>query len=417
MENNNMYDVAVIGGGPAGMMAAGRASELGAKVVLLEKNPRLGSKLLITGHGRCNLTNAISSQELAKKLGANGKFLMQALKSFGSDKVMAFFESRGLKLKIENNNRVFPQTDKSTDVLKTLEQYLRDGQVEVRHGAEVLKFVLDGQRLVKITLIGGEEIIAKRFIFATGGKSYPVLGATGDGYKWAKKLGHTITDLHPALSPILVNEPWLKRLEGAPLSNVELTLLSGQKIIGRAMGDGIVTGNGLSGPVAHDLSKLISMAQKLDKGLSLQINFFAGRNMDKELQAIFAKDGKLMLKTVMAKMLAPKVLPLILELVKIDPTLHVSQIGKADRLKLVDLLTRFSLTVKGVIGYDKAIVTAGGVSLDEVDNRTMKSKIIDNLYFAGEVLDLDGPSGGYNLQICWSTGHVAGEAAGSRLDK
>lgn len=413
----NIYDVIVIGGGPAGIMAAGRAAELGARVVLLEKNSRLGTKLLITGHGRCNLTNAINNQELVKRLGVNGKFLIPALKLFGPDKVMGFFEARGLKLKTENNNRVFPQSDKSTDVLKVLEKYLRDGKVEVKFNSEVVKFISKDKLLVKVVLDNGEEIIAKNFIFATGGKSYPVLGATGDGYKWAKKLGHTITDLHPALSPIVVNEAWIKKLEGAPLHDAELVLLDGQKVIGRSLGNGIVTANGLSGPVAHDLSKLISIAQKANKKLSLQINFFPGLDMDQHLQGVFNEHGKLMLKTVLAKLLTPKILPIILELAGIDPELHVSSLAKLERLRLVSLLTKLSFEVRGVVGYDKAIVTAGGIDLTEFDNKTMKSKLIDNLYFAGEVLDLDGPSGGYNLQISWATGFAAGEATGQSLDK
>ncbi|MEI8361212.1 MAG: NAD(P)/FAD-dependent oxidoreductase [bacterium] len=406
-----MFDVVVVGGGPAGMMAAGRAAECGAKVLLVEKNSRLGVKLLITGHGRCNLTNNIPSAEFIKKIGPKGEFLKYSMHHFGPSQVFDFFESRKLKLKTENFNRVFPESDKSSDVLFTLEKYLARSGVEVICGRQVKRFLRSDDLISSIELDDGSKISAKNFIFATGGKSYPVLGATGDGFTWAKKLGHTVSKLYPALTPIIVSGEAVKKMEGISLQQIELRLRVGNVVIAKAFGDGIVTANGLSGPVAHDLSKYLALPLEENKNAEIEIDFLPTQNVDEQLRSEFEKNGRLMLKTIVGKYVSPKLLNVIIENSGLDSEIHVSGISKNNRKKLAKLLNSFSLKVERVMGFEKANITFGGVSLLEVDSRTMKSKLINNLFFAGEVLDLDGPTGGFNLQICWSTGYLAGESS------
>jgi predicted Rossmann fold flavoprotein len=368
---------------------------------------------LITGHGRCNLTNAVSGREFFERIGTRqSSFLRKAFERFGTADAMEFFEKRGVKLKVEDSNRVFPASDRAGDILDALERYLRAGRVEIRLGAEVVRFVEHGGQIASVKLQGGETIIAERFIFATGGKSYPMLGAKGDGYKWAEKLGHKITDLHPSLSPILVKGVSLGLFEGAPLPQVEIALIdeSGH-VLSRATGNGIITALGFSGPVAHDLAKQISVAQRAGRSLRLQINFQPGVSIDAELRRRFETRGSLMIKSALDKLVPPKILPEIIRQSGIDPELFGSRISKAQRQVLARLIGSWEFAVKGVVGFDKAITTSGGVDLDQVDPATMGSRLVNNLYFAGEVLDLDGPSGGFNLQLCWTTGFVAGEGS------
>lgn len=403
-----IYDVVVIGGGPAGMMAAGRAAENGAKVVLLEKNDRLGVKLLITGKGRCNITNSRDAvREMVNRFGKNGKFLFSGLSRFGVNEIIEFFSSRKLKTKEERGGRVFPVSDRSVDVLKVLKGYLKENKVEVKLKSEIKKIKNKENKIEYIELKSGEKIIADKFIIATGGKSYPETGSTGDGYNWFKKLGHTIEKLEPSLIPILCKEKLIRELEGLSLKNVEISLWQENKKIKALMGEAIFTRNGLSGPIILDLSTFITKGEyklKIDFKPALEFAVLKKR-IDKDFQEFNNK----MFKNSLEKLLPKKMIPVFIKLSNIDPEKKVNSITKEEKLRLVHLLKEFELNVAGLGGYDKAIVTKGGVRLSEVDPKTMKSKVVDNLYLAGELLDLNGPTGGYNLQVCWTTGYIAGE--------
>lgn len=406
----NKYQLAVIGGGPAGMMAAGHAAELGAGVALIEKNNTLGAKLLITGKGRCNITNAEEDlKKIINAYGPNGKFLYSALNKFPNKEVVDFFEKHRLKTKIERGNRVFPVSDKARDVVNCLVQYLEINKVEVKFNSSVKKITAKNNKIEKIILMNGEEIQADNYILATGGKSYPGTGSTGEAYKWLKQLGHTIIEPKPALTPVIVKEQIVKRLEGLSLKNAEVSLWAGQKLASE-FGEALFTANGLSGPVILDLSKKIS--SNINKNLKIKIDFKPALDyptLDKRILRDFEEQKNKKFKNSLDKLLPGKLIPVIIELSGIKPDKAVNEITKDERKKLLKLLKEFELTVKGLVGFEKAIITSGGVDLKEVDPQTMKSKILDNLYFAGEILDLDGPTGGYNLQVAWSTGYSAGD--------
>ncbi|MFH1129633.1 MAG: NAD(P)/FAD-dependent oxidoreductase [Patescibacteria group bacterium] len=415
------YDVAVIGGGPAGMISAGKAGELGASVVLIEKNKNLGKKLLITGKGRCNITNKENNlRKFINELGKNGEFLFSALSRFGAKETIEFFEKLNLKTKVERGERVFPISDKSEDVLETLVGYLKKSNVKIKLNSEVKKIIKNpsivlgvNNKIEKIILADNEEIIADKFIIATGGKSHSGTGSTGDGYKWAEKLGHTITKLSSALVPIIVKEKIVKELEGLSLKNVEISIYKDNKKIDSRFGEAIFTNDGMSGPIIIDMSKKIG--QELPGNVEIKIDFKPALDflkLDQRIQNDFQKDCKKLFKNSLNELLPQKLIPVIIELSKINPSKKSGSIVKEERKRLTHLLKEFTLTVKSLADHERAIITSGGVKLSEIDQKTMKSKLIDNLYFAGEILDLDGPTGGYNLQVCWTTGYIAGESAG-----
>ena len=406
------YDAAIIGGGPAGMIAAGRAGELGARVILVEKNKNLGRKLLITGKGRCNITNKTDKpREFINKFGKNGEFLFSAFSRFGTEETINFFENLNVKTKIERGGRVFPISDKSQDILNALINYLRKSNVKLKLNSEVKEIVKKFQgRIEKVVLANNEEIIADKFIICTGGKSYPKTGSTGDGYEWAKKLGHMITNLLPSLVPIIVKEKNMKELEGLSLKNVEISVYKDNKRIDSRFGEAIFTADGMSGPIILDMSKRIG--KELPGDIKIKIDFKPALDfskLDQRIQRDFQSDCKKMFKNSLDKLLPKKLIPVIVRLSEIDPEKKSGFITKEERKKLSHLLKEFSLKVKSLAGYEKAIITSGGIKLSEINQKTMKSRLIDNLYFAGEILGIDGPTGGYNLQVCWTTGYVAGE--------
>ncbi len=392
------YDVCVIGGGPAGMMAAGQLAEQGQRVVLLEKNQELGIKLLMTGKARCNITNAEEDlKKIIKVYGKNGKFLYSALNNFSNKDIVEFFENRGLKTKVERGNRIFTSSDKSQDVLDCLKKYLSDNNVDIKYNTPVKKLTVEGDKIIR-----ADGIVADNFVIATGGKSYPASGSTGDAYAWLEELGHTIIEPRPALTPIIVKEKIVKELEGLSLKNVEISLWDSKKI-SSYFGEAVFTAQGLSGPTILNLSK------QAKEGLKLKIDFKPALDfpaLDKRIQKDFTEFNNKQFKNSLNQLMPAKLIPVMIRLSGINPNKKVNEVTKEERKKLVKLLKEFELTIKGVVGFSKAIVTSGGVSLKEVDPKTMKSKIIDNLYFAGEVLDIDGPTGGYNLQVCWSTGYA-----------
>lgn len=405
------YDLAVIGGGPAGMIAAGRAAELGALVVLIEKNDRLGVKLLITGKGRCNIThNETNNKKLVEIFGREGRFLYPAFNNFGVSDVNEFFQSRGVKTKVERGDRIFPVSDKSADVLGALKKYLNKGKVTVIKKSIVKRVVeLDG-RIEKIELVN-QDIVADRYLVATGGLSYPATGCSGDGYDWAEELGHTIVKPSPALVPLTVSETFVKNLEGLSLKNVNISLYQNKRKKDERFGEALFTARGMSGPIILDMSK--SAGELLKKGeVKLTIDFKPAldhKQLDIRIQKDFAKNINRLFRNSLDELLPKKLIPVVIRLSKINPDKKVNTITKEERKVLRHLLKDFTLSVKSLAGYESAIVTSGGIELKEIDPRTMKSTIIENLFFAGEVLNLDGPTGGYNLQVCWSTGYLAGE--------
>lgn len=397
------------------MMAAGRAGERGLRVLLLEKNDRLGIKLLITGHGRCNITNKIDSpRELAEKFGKNGKFLISAFSRFGVRELISFFESLGVKTKVEKNNRVITESDMARDVLNALTGYMDKNKVDVRLNAEVKSILRSGGRIEKIVLTTGEEVFAERFVICTGGKSYPATGSTGDGFEWAKALGHTVVHPEPSLTPVILKDAFVKELEGLSLRDVRITAYKDGKKFDSGTGDALFTSKGMSGPVVINMSKWVR--KELPGEVVLKIDLVPGLDsaeVDLKLRKDFQEGPNKQIKNCLDMLLPQKLVPVIMRLAAIAPEKKANCATKEERKKLVLLIKEFGVHVAGLYGFEKAIITAGGIELNEVDSKTMRSKLVENLYFAGEVLNLDGPTGGYNLQVCWSTGYCAGEAAGT----
>ncbi len=413
-----IFDVAVIGGGPSGMMAAGQAARIGASVVLIEKNDCLGKKLLLTGKRRCNFTHyEFDKAKLAEKFGKKGRFLYSALEKFGVSEVLKFFQLRGLKWQVEQGNRVFPEHGDARDVLKVLLGYLNEGQVQVRCNAKVinLKHWDDGDGSFKI-MLKDEEITANHLILCTGGKSYPQTGSTGDGYRWAAEQGHTIIHPSPALNPVKVSETWVQELQGLSLKNVKLHLYFNGKKQDERFGEMLFTHFGISGPIVMDMSKHTN--QLLKKGntilcldLKPALDF---KKLDARIQRDFQEFKGQMIKNALKKLLPKSLMGVVVKLSGIDGEKQVDYITKAERSQLVHLLKELELTPTQLLGYQWSVVTCGGIDLKEVNPDSMESEKVDHLYFAGEILDLDGPSGGYNLQACWSTGYLAGESAAGR---
>jgi len=410
-QNPEKFDVAVIGGGPAGMLAAGRVAELGANVVLIEKNQSLGRKLLITGKGRCNITQAeFDDKEFVKTLGKNGKFLFSSLALFGPQEVVEFFESRGLKTKTERGGRIFPVSDRAQDVLDVLLEYLRKNRVEIKTGAKVLGFDHQNGHINCVKMATTRDIYADHFIIATGGKSYPATGSVGEGYDWAKNLGHTVAETLPALTPIKTEEEWPKELSGLSLKNIAINIYQKGKKQDSRFGEMLFTHFGISGPIVLDASKKIGELLKNGK-VEIQIDLKPAlefSQLDERIKRDFKENIKKDFINYLPELLPQKLIRKIIELSGIDPRKKINFVTKDERKNLAKILKGLKITVAETMGYSQAIVTSGGVNLKEIDSKTMKSKIIDNLSFAGEVIDLDGPTGGYNLQICWSTGFSAG---------
>ncbi|TRZ81506.1 NAD(P)/FAD-dependent oxidoreductase [bacterium] len=423
------YDLIVIGGGPAGMMAAGRAAENGARVLLLEKNEKLGRKLLITGGGRCNLTNKeLDLRKFTEKFGKSGNFLFSPLSQFGVKDTIKFFNKNGVEIKTERGNRVFPKSDDAHSVLVSLINYLNNNGVDIKTKTEVKSLIGRtspvrtgenpalpagrlGGRVEKIILKNNKEINVKNVAICTGGKSHPLTGSTGQAYNWLSKLGHTIIPLRQALAPVLLEENWLKRVEGLSLKNISISVFQNSKKIASSFGEAIFMSNGMSGPIILELSKTIAKLLE-NSPVSLKIDLKPAldfETLDKRLQKDFKKFSGKMFKNCLGDLLPKALIPIIGGFSGINQEKKVDDITKEERRSLAHLLKELRIEVKRVADFSRAIMTSGGVSLKEIDSKTMKSKIIDNLYLAGEIIDLDGPTGGYNLQLCWSTGFIIGE--------
>jgi len=414
--HSEKYDIAIIGAGPAGMMAALRATECGARVVLIEKNHKPGIKLLMTGKERCNITNAETDiQQFASHFGKKGKFLLSALYRFGMKETIDFFHENKLKTVVERGGRIFPQSGRAEDVHTLFLRRMKQQNVTLVTQCSVKK-ILHRDHFIERIICDKHEITAENYLICTGGRSYPGTGSTGDGHQWAKQLGHRIVKPVPALTPVVMKETWIRDLEGLSLKNVRISVYQKNKKMDERFGEALFTDAGMSGPVILDMSK--SIGTLLERGETiLFIDFKPALDdsmLDKRILRDLEKYKNRAIKNILQELLPRKMIPVILRLAMIGADTNGHSITKEERKKLRMLLKHFPLTVKKLVGFSKAIITAGGVDLKEVDPKTMRSRIIKNLYFAGEVLDLDGPTGGYNLQVCWSTGCLAGESAAGR---
>ncbi|MCF7920623.1 MAG: NAD(P)/FAD-dependent oxidoreductase [Candidatus Cloacimonetes bacterium] len=402
-----MYDVIVIGGGAAGTIAAGRAASRGKKVCLLEKNPLIGKKILITGKGRCNFTNASDVNNHIANCPVNGKFITNALYRFDAEKTIAFFQELGVQSKIERGNRVFPESDKAKDIVSALEKYLRLHQVEVIKD--------DVQNLAKIKdvfiILGlnNQRYEAEKIIIATGGKSYPGTGSTGDGYRFAKKLGHTINLLTPSLVPMETAESWVTEMQGLSLKNVEIRILNkNDKLQYQDFGEMIFTHYGISGPIILSASSHLRVINNLILEIDLKpaLDEMA---LDKRLLRDIAENSNRQLNNLLKELLPAKMIPVIIRLSGIAEDRVANSIRKEERKVLINLLKHLRMTLTGFRPVKEAIITSGGICVDEIEPRTMESRIEPGLFFAGEIIDVDAYTGGYNLQIAFSTGFVAGD--------
>ncbi|AYD40305.1 NAD(P)/FAD-dependent oxidoreductase [Clostridium fermenticellae] len=401
-----MLTTVVIGGGPAGMMAAINASQK-YKTILIEKNEKLGKKLYITGKGRCNITNSKDISEFFNYIPGNPNFLYSALYTFTNENTIDFFEKLGVKFKIERGDRVFPLSDKSSDIISALQKSLKQNNVDIMLNTSVSKFICNKNRIIGVELKNGEILKADFFILCTGGMSYPQTGSSGDGYKFAKDLGHTITDITPALVPIEINEEWVKNLQGLSLKNIELKILKNNRVICEDFGEMLFTHFGISGPIVLSMSREVGKQKKLRAVIDLK-PAISRNELDKRIQKDFKKYINKDFKNSLDDLLPRKLIDTVIMLSKIDPNKKVNLIKKEERIDLVDLLKGLPLTIKGCRPIDEAIVTSGGINTKEIDPSTMRSKIIDNLYFAGEIIDVDAFTGGFNIQIALSTGYLAG---------
>ena len=406
-----MSKVIIIGGGAAGMFAAVHASDKGHEVHLFEKNEKLGKKLYITGKGRCNITNACDVEELFQAVIGNPKFLYSSFYTYTNQNVIDFFENEGLATKIERGNRVFPVSDHSSDVIRTLSEAMRKRGVQVHLNQKVEKVLQKDGTFDGIVLEDGKIVKGDSCIIATGGLSYPSTGSTGDGYRWAEALGHKVTEQSPGLVPLETKEPWVKALQGLSLRNVNVTVLDGRKKYYEEFGELLFTHFGVSGPTVISASSIVGQMLK-KKELTLTIDLkpaLSEEQLDKRLLRDFEEQKNKQFKNALGGLFPSKLIPVMVELSGILPEKQVNAVSKEERHSLVRLIKNFAMTLTGIRGYNEAIITRGGVSVREIDPGTMESKKVKNLYFAGEVLDLDAVTGGYNLQIAWSTGYMAAQ--------
>lgn len=393
------------------MFAAVHASDKGHEVHLFEKNEKLGKKLYITGKGRCNITNACDVEELFQAVIGNPKFLYSSFYTYTNQDVIDFFENEGLATKIERGNRVFPVSDHSSDVIRTLSEAMRKRGVQVHLNQKVEKVLQKDGTFDGIVLEDGKTVKGDSCIIATGGLSYPSTGSTGDGYRWAEALGHKVTEQSPGLVPLETKESWVKALQGLSLRNVNVTVLDGRKKYYEEFGELLFTHFGVSGPTVISASSVVGQMLKR-KELTLTIDLkpaLSEEQLDKRLLRDFEEQKNKQFKNALGGLFPSKLIPVMVELSGILPEKQVNAVSKEERHSLVHLIKNFAMTLTGIRGYNEAIITRGGVSVREIDPGTMESKKVKNLYFAGEVLDLDAETGGYNLQIAWSTGYMAAQ--------
>lgn len=412
-----MSHVIVVGGGAAGMFAAIAAAKNGHQVTLYEKNEKLGKKIFITGKGRCNITNAADMEKLFDAVVTNSKFLYSSFYGYTNQNVIDFFEDAGVPVKIERGNRVFPISDHSSDVIRALEREMKKVGVKVCLNTEVKSVEAEKDKFNKVVLKDTTTQTADACIVATGGLSYRSTGSTGDGFRFAENVGHKVTQCFPSLVPMETKEPWICELQGLSLRNVEAKILDGKKELYKDFGEILFTHFGVSGPLIISASSYVGK-KFMDKNgqkkeLTLEIDLkpaLTEEQLDQRVLRDFEENHNRQFKNAITKLFPTKLIPVMLELGGIDPEKKVNSIEKEERKQFVHLIKHFRMTLTGLRDYPEAIITKGGVNVKEIDPGTMESKLVKGLYFAGEVLDLDALTGGFNLQIAWSTGYAAGNA-------
>jgi len=410
----NTYDVIVVGGGASGMMAAGRAAERGKRVLLLEKNITLGEKLKITGGGRCNITNAEEDEHLLlSHYGSAQQFLYSSFSQFGMKDVFSFFEARGLSLVIQAEKRAFPATEKATDVFRVLDSYLKKGKVDIRTGTPVREVLGQNGQIEKI-IAGNQRFSATSYIFATGGKSHPETGSTGDGFGWLRKLGHNVQDPTPTIVPLKVHDAWIKNLAGVSIDSLKITFFLNDQKQFLLKGRILFTHFGLSGPLI--LNSAGKVGDLLEEGtVTAQIDLFPELDLgslDKKVIEVLDSHKNKLLKNVLKNILPEGTSLIILSLLQdLDPEIQVNNFTKETRKRLVHLLKKLPVHISGLMGFERAVVADGGISVSEINGKTMQSRLYSNLFVTGDLLHINRPSGGYSLQLCWTTGYVAGNHA------
>ena len=414
-----MNRVIVIGAGAAGLMAAISAAETGAKVVLLEKMPSPGRKILVTGKGRCNFTNRCELADFPKYFPNNGLFLYSALRAFDNQDLIDFFASRGVQSKVERGGRLFPVSDKAADIVAALVKAAAGAGVQILTGRMVQSVKTYNDRVTGV-VYGTEMVSADAVVLATGGLSYPGTGSTGDGYRMAKEMGHTVTPLAPALVPLETVENWVRELQGLSLKNVEATVRINERKVDSEFGEMMFTHFGLSGPIILSLSQAVSKALKQSPRPEIVVDInlkpaLTAETLDKRLQRDFAAFVRKQFKNSLGDLLPAKMIPVIIQQSGILPEKPVHQITREERLRLVTLFQNLRCTIRGTRPVAEAVVTAGGVEVKEIQPKTMESKLVRGLFFAGEIMDVDGYTGGFNLQAAFSTGFVAGRSAAKSM--
>jgi len=409
-----IYDVVVVGGGPAGMMAAGRAGERGLSVLLLEKNKGLGKKLLITGGGRCNVTNNKTDvRTMLSKYKSNDKFLFSAFTQFGVKETLEFFNSRGMATKEEDVGRIFPVSNTAKSVWDVLVADMKKGGVKIQTNMEVSAISIDSNtKNIIIKTKDKNEIVAKACVVATGGTSHPETGSTGEGFKYLKKLGHTIIENDFALVPVRLSDKWVKSLAGVTLKDIKLTIFQNKEKKMNAKGSMLFTHFGVSGPTVLNMSKDIGEFHKYGE-VVLELDLFPKMDVSilrSELQKLLISESNKKIKNVLGKLVPTRFASVLLELAGIDGEIANHSISTDSRKRLVEIIKAVPLHVSGLMGSDKAVISSGGVALEEVNFKTMQSRLIPNIYLVGDVLNVDRPTGGYGLQLCWTTGYVAGDS-------
>jgi predicted Rossmann fold flavoprotein len=402
--------IIIAGAGPAGLMAAGKSAERGNDTVVVEKNDRIGKKLLITGKGRCNITNNTDIEGLIENTPGNGSFLYSAFYTFSNMDLINFFHDNGLKTKVERGERVFPESDRAKDVVDALDRHVKKNGVNFLYKSTLHDIKVRSGRVEGVILSDGRELECDSLILATGGMSYPRTGSTGDGYRLAKSLGHTIINLKPSLIPLIASEEWVKELQGLSLKNISITLVnnSGKKIY-EDFGEMLFTHFGVSGPVILSCSRHL-----LDydyRGIKLFIDFkpaLSEEKLDERIRRDFEKYSRKQYKNSLDELLPQKMIPVAIKLSGISPEKFVNQITREERRELIKVLKKLEINIIGARPIEEAIVTSGGISTDEINPSTMESKLVQGLFFAGEIIDVDGYTGGFNLTIAFSTGFLAG---------
>ncbi len=411
-----MNNVIVIGGGAAGILAAISSAKSGNRVTIIEKMNSCGKKLLITGKGRCNITNSTDINGFMENTPCNSKFLYGALNNFDNNDIINLLETEGLKTKVERGGRVFPVTDKSQDVLNTLLKILKKLKVKILTNTEAEKIIVEKSQVKGVKVKNGDTLNAEKIILATGGKSYPVTGSTGDGYKIAMELGHAITKIKPSLIPLVSDNEICKDMQGLSLKNVSIKLKDKEKIIYQDFGEMLFTHFGVSGPIVLSASAYLIRYKDINvklknKEIMLEIDLkpaLTEEKLDARVLRDFSEAKNRELKNSLDKLLPQKLIPVIIEKTKIDKYKRVNEITKEERQKLIKTIKHLEINIVGTRPIEEAIITSGGIETKEINPKTMESKIIKGLFFAGEIIDVDCLTGGFNLQVAWSTGYTAG---------